>query len=147
MRILGVITGTKDLHVAVVTSGTASATAATLKKVVLPIDEDESARLHRTLQLLDTLLLDEKVDRIAVVKAGQAKFGNASSLRHKVECVVQLAGVGRNLPVTVVSPQTLRAFEKKNDPQVLVGDAGFSPVGSRDAALAAWIELRKHDKS
>jgi Holliday junction resolvasome RuvABC endonuclease subunit len=147
MRILGVVTGTKDLHVAVVTNAGASAHAVTLKKIVLPIDEDESARLHRTLQLMDTLILDEKVDRIAVVKAGQAQFGNASSVRPKVECVIQLAGVGRNLPVSVVPQQTLRAFEKKNDPNGLIGEAGFKPVGSRDAALAAWIDLRKYEQS
>ena len=147
MRILGVVTGTKELHVAVIASGDDSARAVTLKKIVLPVDEDESARLHRTLQLMDTLILDEKVDRIAVVKAGQAQFGNASSVRPKVECVIQLAGVARDLPVSIVPQQTIRAFEKKKDPNVLVGEKGFKPVGSRDAALAAWIDLHKHEQS
>jgi len=146
VRVLGVVTGTKDLHVAVVAIHAASAHAVTLKKIVLPVDEDESARLHRTLQLMDTLILDEKVDRVAIVKAGQAQFGNASSVRPKVECVIQLAAVRRNLPVSIVPPQTLRAFEKKNDPNLLV-EAGFKPVGSRDAALAAWLDLRKHEQS
>jgi hypothetical protein len=141
MKILGVDTGTKDLHLAVVTDGTGSPTAVMLKKLVLPVDADESARLHRTLQLLDTVLLDEKVDRVVVIKVGQARFGNASSFRHKVECVVQLAALGRNVGITVLSPQTLHAFEKKNDAEVLVGGGGFSPVGTRVAALAAWREL------
>ena len=147
MRFLGVVTGTKDLHIAVVENGGSPARAVKLKRIVLPPDEDESARLHRTLQLMDTLIIEEKVDRVSIVKAGQARFGNGSSFRHKVECVVQLAGVSRNLTVTVLPQQTLKAFEKKNDPAVLVGEKGFSPVGSRDAALAAWIDLRKHEQS
>jgi len=62
---------------------------------------------------MDTLILDEKVDRIAVVKAGQAQFGNASSVRPKVECVIQLAGVTRNLPVSMVPQQTIRVSKKR----------------------------------
>jgi len=145
MRILGVVTSTKHLHIAVVENDSSPARAVMMKKIALPVDEDESARLHRTLQLMDTLILDEKVDRISIVKAGQAHFGNASPLRPKLECVIQLAGISRNLPVTILAPQTLKAFEKKNEPNSLVGEKGFSPVGSRDAALAAWIDLRKHE--
>jgi Protein of unknown function (DUF3010) len=146
VRILGVVTSTKDLHIAVVENDGSSARAVKTKKLVLPVDEDESARLHRTLQLVDTLILDEKIDRVCVVKAGQARFGNASSFRPKVECVVQLAGVNRNLSVTVLSPKTLEAFEKKNDPSVLIDEERFSPVGSREAAVAAWADLRNHEQ-
>ena len=147
MRVLGVVPSKKDVHICVVDDGAGVVRATVQKKIPLPPDDDESRQLDRMRRLMDTLILEVAPDRIAVVKAGQSKFGNASALRHKIECVVQLAGVGRELPTTVISPLTIRAFEKNNDTSALTDGHPFKPVGCREAALAAWCDGVKHGTS
>jgi Holliday junction resolvasome RuvABC endonuclease subunit len=146
MRVLGVAPSKNDVHVCVVEADGDTSAVELQKKISLPADDDESRQLDRMRRLVDTLILEAHPDRVAVIKAGQSKFGNASALRHKIECVVQLAAVGRDLPVAVVSPLTLRAFEKQHDPSLLTAGEPFRPVGCREAALAAWCEGAKHGK-
>lgn len=147
MRVLGVLPSKNDVHVCVVAAVGGALHVELQKKIALPSDDDESRQLDRMRRLMDTLILEAGPDRVAVVKAGQSKFGNASALRHKIECVVQLAAVGRDVPTAVISPLTIRAFEKNHDANVLTDRQPFKPVGCREAALAAWSEVAKHDKS
>ena len=147
MRVLGVSPSKNDVHICVIDDSTCDFRAAVQKKITLPPDDDESLQLDRMRRLMDTLILEETPQRVVVIKAGQSKFGNASALRHKVECVVQLAAVARDVPVTVMSPLTIRSFEKTHDAILLTGGSPFKPVGCREAALAAWCDGVKHGKS
>jgi Holliday junction resolvasome RuvABC endonuclease subunit len=147
MRVLGVSPSKKDVHICVIEDSIGEFRAAVQKKVTLPADDDESRQLERMRRLMDTLILEESPQRVVVVKAGQSRFGNASALRHKIECVVQLAAVARDVPVTVMSPLTIRAFQKSHDASSLTGGSPFKPVGCVEAGLAAWCDGAKHGKS
>src|SRR4051794_12701445 len=125
MRVLGVSPSKGNVHVCVIDDTVGDFRTAAQKKITLPPDDDESRQLDRMRRLMDTLILEENPQRLVVIKAGQSKYGNASALRHKIECVVQLAAVARDLPVTLISPQTIRAFEKKNDASILTEGLPF----------------------
>lgn len=147
MTILGVVPGTEALHVCTVTFEGGAASIRSMKKVPLPKSSDETAKLDSLLKLINTLILETGAARVAIVQAGRTKFGGPSTLRTKVECCVQLAAAARSIPVDLVAPQSLRAFEKKHDPLTLMDGEKFSPVGCADAALVAWYSDDHHAKA
>jgi hypothetical protein len=112
--------------------------ATAMKKVPLPKDDDDSARLHAFSKLAATLLVESGAERLAILQAGRSQHGQTSPLRLKIECILQLAAVERSLPVALVPPQSVRAFEKKRDVLTLTAGKEFAPVPCKDAALVAW---------
>lgn len=147
MTILGVVPGTEALHICTVAFEERAATIKSMKKVPLPKSSDETAKLDSLLKLINTIILETGVTHVAIVQAGRTKFGGPSTLRTKVECCVQLAAAARSIPVDLVPPQSLRAFEKKHNPLILTGGEKFSPVGCADAALVAWYSDDHHAKA
>jgi hypothetical protein len=147
MTILGVVPSTEALHVCTITFEDGTAAIKSMKKVPLPKSSDETAKLDSLLKLINTLILETGAARVAILQAGRTKFGGPSTLRTKVECCVQLAAAARSIPVDLVAPQSLRAFEKKHDPLTLTDGEKFSPVGCADAALVAWYSDDHHAKA
>lgn len=57
-----------------------------------------------------------------------------------MEAVIQLAGVMKEIPVVLVAPQSLRAFEKRLGETVLTGSNRCKSKDSMDAARVALLE-------
>jgi hypothetical protein len=150
MRVLGVVPSSTHIQWALLAGVQAAATLEELpsKTQKLPADQDEAKVLYRLKGLLATFLRDHKVEKVSVLAAGRALHGNPSTLRTKVEAVFQLASVEVGVPCAIVSPQSLRAREKRFGQEVghtleEVFNRGetFVPQAWRDAVLVAWYGL------
>jgi hypothetical protein len=141
MKVLGVVPSTTAIHICTLSDETAT----DMKKIPLPKNDDESARLHALAKLANTLLVESGADMLAILQAGRSQHGQTSPLRLKIECIFQLAAVERSVPVALVAPQSARAFEKKHDLLALTAGVEFSPVPCKDAALVAWYAFHSSD--
>lgn len=138
MKVLGVVPSTTAIHICTVSDDGAAERATAMKKIPLPKTDDESARLHAISKLAATVLVESAPERLAILQAGRSQHGQTSPLRLKIECIFQLAAIERALPVALVPPQSVRAFEKKHDVLKLTAGKEFAPVPCKDAALVAW---------
>jgi len=145
MKVLGVVPSTTAIHICTVSDDGDGETATAMKKIPLPKNDDESARLYALSKLANTLLVESSADGLAILQAGRSQHGQTSPLRLKIECIFQLAAIGRSLPVALVPPQSARAFEKKHDVLTLTRGQDFSPVPCKDAALVAWYAHTSSD--
>ncbi|SCG59931.1 hypothetical protein [Micromonospora halophytica] len=114
----------------------------------LPADACEGHALLSLRRLLSTFLAERGVERICVLQAGRSQHGGPSASRVKAEGIVQLVGAELELAVELVTPQSLRAQEKRfasiasgSPENVLNGSADFKPKTWRDAVLVAWWGL------
>lgn len=110
----------------------------------------DGAGLATLFKTLCSLIEHEAPDEIAILQAGKAKFGNSSSVRIKVEAVIQLAADHCKVACQLVAPQTLRTKEKKfssiagKTPEVVFNaGAPFTPKVMNDAVLTGWTQLPK----
>lgn len=119
------------------------------KKQKIAVDGKEEAKhLFDTLHAFCVLLRERKVEKVIILKAGNSPHGGPSAGRIKMEAVIQIASQSQSISVELISPQTLRAFEKKietitgaSPADVFNGGTPFSPQHFKDTYLTAWYGL------
>jgi hypothetical protein len=150
MRVLGLVSSPTDVKWALLDGTYVSPCLLPMptKSQRLPINVDEGNVLHGLYRLVCTLLTEQSVGKVSILQASNSQFRSASPRRIKVEAIVQLAIASLDLRVGLVSPQTLRARERKfstiagGAPEdILNGSQRFTPKPWRDAVLVAWIGL------
>ena len=114
----------------------------------LPDIEDETAKLMNVLRFLSTLIKEKDIEKVVVATVGHSQYGGPSTVRVKIECVVQLAAAETAVAVELIAPKTLKAREKKlsaeaggSAEEILNNSHDFSPRAGRDAVIAAWAGL------
>lgn len=140
MRILGVVPSTTAVFTATVAFGEDGPAVIHAQRIALPNDDDQSRLLLALLRLVSTVMGEQACERVVVLCAGRSKVGGPSPLRSKVEAVVQLGGVMKDIPVVLVAPQSLRAFEKRVGDEALAGSERCKSKDSTDAARVALLE-------
>lgn len=150
MRVLGVVPGSVDLKIALVEGSCSSPVLVpiAIKTQKLPAAADEGSGLKSLYALVATLLREQCVEKICILQAGNSKFGGPSATRVKAEGVIQLVGADLSIATKLISPQALRAKEKKFDSQtkgtpesIFNNGDQFVPKPWRDAVLVAWVGL------
>ena len=150
MRVLGVTSSSTDLRWALMegTRGDPALLECEPKTQRLVLDGDESQRLLALKNLVKSRIRDHDVTKISICRAGRSQYQASSPSRVKAECVVQIAAAESTVDIELVSPQTLRAQEKRfsdyagDTPEAVLNDGdNFSPRPWRDAVLVAWIGL------
>ena len=147
MRVLGIVPSSTDVKRALLEGTRANPVLRKLPSTrqKLPVDASPGRALLSFRRLLSTFLSDQGVERICILQAGRPKVGGPSATRVKAEAIIQLVGAEREIPVMLVTPQSLRAQEKhfpelaSGTPEtVLNGGVAFKPRAWRDAVLVAW---------
>ena len=150
MRVLGIVPSSTDLKWALLDGTRRNPVELPLPSTSqkLPADECEGHALLSLRRLVSTFVSEQKVQRACVLQAGQSQFRGPSPTRVKAEGIIQLVGAELEFPVDLVSPQSLRAQEKRfatiasGAPEtVLNRGADFKPRARRDAVLVAWWGL------
>lgn len=150
MRVLGIVPSSTDLKWALLegTRATPSCIALPSKSQKLPADACEGHALLSLRRLLLTFLAEQGVERVCILQAGASQFRGPSSDRLKAEGIIQLVGAEQDIPTGLVSPQSLRAQEKRFEatagasPEIVInGGTAFTPKAWRDAVLVGWWGL------
>ncbi len=150
MRVLGVVPTSTDLKWAIVDGSRGTPTLVNVPKKTqkLPADEDEGQSLQGLYRLAATFIKEQAIEKICILQAVNSRFGGPSAARIKAEGIFQLVGADLSLPTELVTPQTLRALEKKfatkasgTPEDVFNGGSEFAPKPWRDAVLVAWVGL------
>lgn len=150
MRVLGIVPSSTDLKWALLdgTRSTPRAIALPSKSQKLPADACEGHALLSLRRLLLTFLAEQRVERVCILQAGTSQFRGPSSGRLKAEGIIQLVGAEQDISTDLVSPQSLRAQEKRFEttagasPEIVInGGTAFTPKAWRDAVLVAWWGL------
>ena len=150
MRVLGIVPSSTHLRWALLEGTRAVPVVCPLRSTTqkLPVDQCEGHALLNLRRLLSTFMSEHGVERTCILQAGQPQFGRASPKRMKAEGIIQLVAAERDLAVDLVTPQSLRAREKRfstitsaSPEMVLNGGADFKPRAWRDAVLVAWWGL------
>lgn len=150
MKVLGIAPSSTDLKWALLdgTRATPHVLALPSKSQKLPADSCEGHSLLSLRRLLSTFFAEQGVDRVCILQAGTSQFRSPSASRIKAEGVIQLVGAELDLPTDLVSPQSLRAQEKRfastagDTPEaVMNGGSPFKPQAWRDAVLVGWWGL------
>lgn len=117
-------------------------------KQKFPKGQAEEKTLLDLLAFVRTLLSSVEINKVVILKAGTSRHGKFSALRAKAEGVFQIAAAEKNVEVTLLAPQTLRAQEKKfasiaggSPEDILNNGEVYKPKPWRDAVLTAWVGL------
>ncbi len=152
MRVLGLVASPKDIRWALLDGTCAQPYVIPIptKGQKLPANVDEGKILQSLYRLVCTLLTEQSVAKVSILQATHSQYRAASSRRIKVEAIIQLAVANLELRASLLSPQTVRAGERKfagvagGPPEaVLNGGLSFSPQAWRDAVLTAWLGLEE----
>lgn len=150
-KVLGIVPTAKDMTLIALEGNADSQKYVTLEKEVfkfVPTD-DQTKFLSNTYNFVSTLIKEEKITEIEILKAGTSPSGKgASPGRVKAEAAIQLAASNANVPVNLVAPQSIaaakkraeKASEKPIDEQV---NHKFSSETKRDAATLALLNIKK----
>jgi hypothetical protein len=121
---------------------------AQIQRCSLPNSEDEGKRLSTMLATIRALITDKAPDHIAILQAGNSKFGNSSQVRPKIEALIQIAAADDGRKCEIVHPVSLKAREKKFEKivgsslEIAFNDGGdFSSKEKRSLALLGWSQL------
>ena len=150
MKVLGIAPSSTDLKLALLEGTRAAPRVLPLltKSQKLPADSCEGHALLSLRRLLATLFAEQGVERVCILQAGTSQFRGPSASRVKAEGIIQLVGAELNLTTDLVSPQSLRAQEKRfestagDSPEAVVNaGCAFKPQAWRDAVLVGWWGL------
>jgi len=140
VRILGLVPSTKAVFTATLALEESEPVVIHTQRIALPNDDDQSRLLLALLRLVSTVMGEQGCERVVILCAGRSQRGGPSPLRSKVEAVIQLAGVMKDIPVALVAPQSLRAFEKRFGDGAFAGSERCKSKDSIDAARVALLE-------
>lgn len=150
MKVLGVTPSPTDVSWALIegTRTTPAIVNIESTKQKFPTTQSETQILQNLYHFASSFLKSQSIEKVCILQAGISKFGKASAIRVKAEAAFQLACAESNIPVAIISPQTLRAQEKKFQAitgdmpeQILNGGEEFKPKPWKDAVMIAWIGL------
>lgn len=150
MKVLGIAPSSTDFKWALLDGTRAKPQALPLPSTSqkLPADASTGHALLSLRRLLSTFLAEQRVERICVLQAGRSQYGGPSAPRVKAEGIIELVCAELELTVDLVTPQSLRAREKRfasvasgTPEEVLNNGADFKPKNLRDAVLLAWWGL------
>jgi hypothetical protein len=118
-----------------------------LERIQLPADVKEGSGLWSLTQTLGLLIDTEKPEQIAVLQPGKSKFNNNSTVRIKVEAVLQIAAAQRNIPLHLVSPNAVSNHKKKLQnantslEDIFNKGEAFSPSAMGDVICVGVVKL------
>ena len=150
MKVLGVMPSSKDVSWALLVGTRSAPTISNLEsnKQKFPSGQAEELTLKNLYQFASVLLPQIQADKVCILKAGNNRFGATSAMRPKAEAMFQLACAEKNIPVELITPQSLRSQEKKFDSEtggtpeeILNSGNEFKPKTWKDSVITAWIGL------
>jgi hypothetical protein len=113
----------------------------------LPEREDQGDALLALKDFAKSLFEEHKVQRVGILCAVGGMY-SSSPERVKIECAIQIGARESHLSVLLVTPQGLRAIEKKFEAiaggtpeHIFLNGGDFKPKALRDAAIVAYIGL------
>lgn len=153
-KALGMVLDSKKITMALIEESNGKLSLLNLKDEVLgvPDNSDDADEILATMSAVRDIIETNKITEVYFLKAGTTPQGKgASSARIKAEASVQIAARELDIKVDAISPQTLKAAQKKvekyNEKSIdeVLGKK-FSSQVKREAAEIALLGLSRNRK-
>ena len=114
----------------------------------IPSEVEEGLFLNQFRDVVEAFFRQDKIDSVFLLKAVGGMQSGPAEIRVKTEGVIQMVGAQLQVPVRLISPNSLRNEEKRFDiyaegtpESIFSGGKKFKSKELRDAVLLAWMGL------